>query len=255
MDKKFNYMFLKRLLIANDLTYEGLLALLKIEGCNLTINAIKSWFRNDNNLRATPSIDKIVCLAKIFNCSTDDFFNETPITKKHIITKNNISAPNVAEIQSDNIDMRDNYMLQKKQPDTIYVPFFKDGLVSAGKGIINFDNGEYDYLPFKENDLRIMFNVNPKAKLAIIPCAGNSMEPTIKEGDLIVFQQDFSQIEGAVYVCRYDDELFVKRLRKRPTIALISDNKDYDPIEIQEAEEIEILGRVVGCYSIVSKRI
>lgn len=147
------------------------------------------------------------------------------------------------------------YMFQKKQPDTVYVPFFKDGLVSAGKGIINFDNGEYDYLPFKENDLRIMFNVSPKAKLAIIPCAGNSMEPTIKEGDLIVFQQDFTQIEGAVYVCRYDDELFVKRLRKRPTIALISDNKDYDPIEIQEAEEIEILGRVVGCYSIISKRI
>ena len=151
--------------------------------------------------------------------------------------------------------MKNNYMLQKRQPNTIYVPFFKDGLASAGKGIINFDNGDYDYIPFNENDLRIMFNVNPKAKLGIIPCAGNSMEPTIKEGDLIIFQQDFSQIEGAIYVCRYDDELFVKRLRKRPKIALISDNKDYEAIEINEAENIDILGRVVGCYSIVSKQI
>lgn len=256
MDKKFNYMFLKRLLIANDLTYEGLLALLKIEGCNLTINAIKSWFRNDDNLRAVPNIDKIVCLANIFNCSTDDFFNDVPITKKHIISKKgNSPTSEISEIQSNNIATKQDYLLHKKQPDTIYVPFFKDGLASAGKGIINFDTGDYDYIPFKESDLKLMFNVNPKSKLGIIPCAGNSMEPTIKEGDLIVFQQDFSQIEGAIYVCRYDDELFVKRLRKRPKIALISDNKDYEPIEISESENIDILGRVVGCYSIKSKQI
>ena len=222
---------------------DDLASLLTNAGFDISTNGVNYWFRDEKN---KPEIDKAKAIADILDIPFYD------LVQQDIFIANN---ENTTKNAIENIDNPTDYMLQKKQPDTIYVPFFKDGLVSAGRGIINFDNGEYDYLPFKENDLRIMFNVNPKAKLAIIPCAGNSMEPTIKEGDLIVFQQDFSQIEGAVYVCRYDDELFVKRLRKRPTIALISDNKDYDPIEIQEAEEIEILGRVVGCYSIVSKRI
>ncbi|WP_314978337.1 LexA family transcriptional regulator [Campylobacter rectus] len=61
-------------------------------------------------------------------------------------------------------------------------------------------------------------------------------------------------IEGAIYVCRYDNELLVKRFKKRPHFALISDNRAYEPIKIEEDLSIEILGRVVGSYSINSKR-
>ena len=143
----------------------------------------------------------------------------------------------------------------KNDEATIYVPFFKDGVVSAGFGAENGDLGDPDMLPFKPEDLRIMFNVSPKARIGIIPCFGNSMEPTIMESDLVVFCHDGQEaIEGAIYVCRYDNELLVKRFKKRPYLALISDNKDYEPIEIAEDLNIEILGRVVGSYSINSKR-
>lgn len=143
----------------------------------------------------------------------------------------------------------------KNDEATIYVPFFKDGVVSAGFGAENGDLGDPDMLPFKPEDLRIMFNVSPKARIGIIPCFGNSMEPTIMESDLVVFCHDGQEaIEGAIYVCRYDNELLVKRFKKRPYFALISDNKDYEPIEIAEDLNIEILGRVVGSYSINSKR-
>ena len=143
----------------------------------------------------------------------------------------------------------------KNDEATIYVPFFKDGVVSAGFGAENGDLGDPDMLPFKPEDLRIMFNVSPKARIGIIPCFGNSMEPTIMESDLVVFCHDGQEaIEGAIYVCRYDNELLVKRFKKRPYLALMSDNKDYEPIEIAEDLNIEILGRVVGSYSINSKR-
>lgn len=52
----------------------------------------------------------------------------------------------------------------------------------------------------------------------------------------------------------FDGELFVKRFKKRPHLALISDNKDYEPIKIEENLNIDIIGRVVGSYSINSKR-
>lgn len=181
-------------------------------------------------------------------------------TKKFLLPLSEFSGYPVLYFMDDNIETPEEARKIKPQDamssdDTVNVPFFKDGVVSAGFGAENGDLGDHDLLPFKPEDLRIMFNVSPKAKIGIIPCFGNSMEPTIHESDLIVFCHDGQEaIEGAIYVCRYDGELFVKRFKKRPCIALISDNKDYEPINVEEHLEIDIIGRVVGSYSINSKR-
>ncbi|WP_167347802.1 hypothetical protein [Campylobacter hyointestinalis] len=45
------------------------------------------------------------------------------------------------------------------------------------------------------------------------------------------------------------NELFVKRIKKRP---LISDNANYEPIN--ESQSFEVLVRVIGSYFINSKR-
>lgn len=178
------------------------------------------------------------------------------IGKKNLASLVDYSGYSIEYWYDDNIDTPEKIDGgSEADKNTIYVPFFKDGVVSAGFGAENGDLGDPDMLPFKPEDLRIMFNVSPKARIGIIPCFGNSMEPTIMESDLVVFCHDGQEaIEGAIYVCRYDSELLVKRFKKRPYLALISDNKDYEPIEIAEDLNIEILGRVVGSYSINSKR-
>ena len=178
------------------------------------------------------------------------------IGKKNLMSLVDYSGYSIEYWYDDNIDTPEkNDEGSETDKNTIYVPFFKNGVVSAGFGAENGDLGDPDMLPFKPEDLRIMFNVSPKAQIGIIPCFGNSMEPTIMESDLVVFCHDGQEaIEGAIYVCRYDNELLVKRFKKRPYFALISDNKDYEPIKIAEDLNIEILGRVVGSYSINSKR-
>lgn len=178
------------------------------------------------------------------------------IGKKNLASLVDYSGYSIDYWYDDNIDTPEKIDGgSQADKNTIYVPFFKDGVVSAGFGAENGDLGDPDMLPFKPEDLRIMFNVSPKARIGIIPCFGNSMEPTIMESDLVVFCHDGQEaIEGAIYVCRYDNELLVKRFKKRPYFALISDNRDYEPIKIAEDLNIEILGRVVGSYSINSKR-
>ena len=178
------------------------------------------------------------------------------IGKKNLASLVDYSGYSIEYWYDDNIDTPEKIDGgSEADKNTIYVPFFKDGVVSAGFGAENGDLGDPDMLPFKPEDLRIMFNVSPKARVGIIPCFGNSMEPTIMESDLVVFCHDGQEaIEGAIYVCRYDNELLVKRFKKRPYFALISDNRDYEPIKIAEDLSIEILGRVVGSYSINSKR-
>lgn len=218
---------------------------------------MKTFGQKINELLSTRGINTVE-LASILGVSQSlisQWQNGSKETKKYLPKLAKFSGYPVEywlnnEIESPNVEQ-----ILSTSENTIYVPFFKDGVVSAGFGAQNGDLGEYDLLPFNPEDLRIMFNVSPKATIGIIPCFGNSMEPTIHESDLIVFCHDGQEaIEGAIYVCRYDGELFIKRFKKRPYLSLISDNKDYDPIVVQENLDIEIIGRVVGSYSINSKR-
>ena len=195
---------------------------------NVSQSSVSQWQLGQK----TPSKNNMKKLANFFNVPIEYFLDD----ELEIIPKT-------------------SNIIKKDSDDTIYVPFFKDGAVSAGKGNEIAELGDCDFLPFKPEDLRLMFGVSPNAKLGIIPCLGNSMEPTIAESSLVVFQFVSDIIEGSVYVCRYDNELFVKRIKKRPKLSLISDNKEYEPIEISEESEIQILGRVVGCYNIISKKI
>lgn len=195
---------------------------------NVSQSSVSQWQLGQK----TPSKNNMKKLANFFNVPIEYFLND----ELEIIPKT-------------------SNIIKKDSDDTIYVPFFKDGAVSAGKGNEIAELGDCDFLPFKPEDLRLMFGVSPNAKLGIIPCLGNSMEPTITESSLVVFQFASDVIEGSVYVCRYNNELLVKRIKKRPKLSLISDNKEYEPIFITEGSEIQILGRVVGCYSIISKKI
>ena len=231
MEYKLNKPLLKKVLKEKKISYAKLAEMLTEQGQDITESGIKFWFADEKN---KPEIAKAKLICEMLDIPVNDL----------IIQDIFQIAP------AQNIETAD-----EPAENTVYVPFFKDGVVSAGFGAENGDLGDPDMLPFKPEDLRIMFNVSPKARIGIIPCFGNSMEPTIMESDLVVFCHDGQEaIEGAIYVCRYDNELLVKRFKKRPYFALISDNKDYEPIEIAEDLNIEILGRVVGSYSINSKR-
>ena len=231
MEYKLNKSLLKKVLKEKKISYAKLAEMLTEQGQDITESGIKFWFADEKN---KPEIAKAKLICEILDIPVNDLIIQDIF---QIAPAKNAEAADEAD------------------KNTIYVPFFKDGVVSAGFGAENGDLGDPDMLPFKPEDLRIMFNVSPKARIGIIPCFGNSMEPTIMESDLVVFCHDGQEaIEGAIYVCRYDNELLVKRFKKRPYFALISDNRDYEPIKIAEDLNIEILGRVVGSYSINSKR-
>ena len=210
---------------------------------------MKTFGQKINELLSTRGINTVE-LASILGVSQSlisQWQSDSKGTKKYLPKLAKFSGYPVEYWLNDEIESPDVEQISTSE-NTIYVPFFKDGVVSAGFGAQNGDLGEYDLLPFNPEDLRIMFNVSPKATIGIIPCFGNS-------SDLIVFCHDGQEaIEGAIYVCRYDGELFIKRFKKRPYLSLISDNKDYDPIVVQENLDVEIIGRVVGSYSINSKR-
>jgi phage repressor protein C with HTH and peptisase S24 domain len=84
------------------------------------------------------------------------------------------------------------------------------------------------------------------AMLSAIAVTGDSMEPTLRDGDEILVDRSPRPLQDGIHVVRLDDTLLVKRLdTARPgRIALMSDNLAYRPIEA-EPGEVEVIGRVV----------
>lgn len=82
--------------------------------------------------------------------------------------------------------------------------------------------------------------------LSVIEVEGDSMEPTLRDGDEILVDRGPRPLRAGVHVVRLDDVLLVKRLESGPggTIRVISDNPAYPRVE-RPAAEVTVLGRVV----------
>lgn len=117
---------------------------------------------------------------------------------------------------------------------------------SAGGGALDPAERATGQFGFDPRWLRKL-SPNP-AKLSIIQVAGDSMEPTLADGDDIMVDEadGAAQLRDGIYVIRYDDALLVKRLATGPAGALtvVSDNAAYPPIEVKPGG-LEVIGRVV----------
>jgi phage repressor protein C with HTH and peptisase S24 domain len=87
-------------------------------------------------------------------------------------------------------------------------------------------------------------------KLSIISVRGDSMQPTLAEGDdILVDTGDAAdRLRDGIYVLRVEDALLVKRLARNPAtgrISIRSDNPAYPAWDDCAATDIHVIGRVV----------
>jgi phage repressor protein C with HTH and peptisase S24 domain/transcriptional regulator with XRE-family HTH domain len=133
-----------------------------------------------------------------------------------------------------------------------YIPLY-NVQASAGGGAVVDTETVVDFLSFKAEWIRTQLNASP-ADLYLIHVEGESMEPTLRPGDVILVdhRQAAALPSDGVYVLRMDDTLLVKRLQRLPgaQVRVTSDNAAYQPFTVslaQERNEMEIVGRVVWC--------
>jgi len=84
------------------------------------------------------------------------------------------------------------------------------------------------------------------SRLSAIAVRGDSMEPTLRDGDEILVDATPRTWRDGIHVVRLDGALVVKRLEtSRPgRVVLLSDNTAYRPIDCAP-DEVEVIGRVV----------
>ncbi len=120
-----------------------------------------------------------------------------------------------------------------------------DASASAGTGIENlsveivdeFEISKRVLLPFPDEKCRVIFT------------RGDSMSPTIQDGEMLIFVLDLIDANG-IYIIRSDGRLMVKRVEfqiGKPEMIIKSDNPNYEnyTLLLDDTPTVQLLGRVI----------
>ncbi len=102
---------------------------------------------------------------------------------------------------------------------------------------------------FSADFIRTRLRRKPE-NLALIECTGDSMEPTLHDGDELLVDTTANDIRsGAIYILRVAGALLAKLVQPRldGTVMIISDNTRYPPEVFHPSEEsqLDIVGEVI----------
>ena len=126
-------------------------------------------------------------------------------------------------------------------PKTANMPLPLIGRVAAGSPILAQENIEDEY--------RVDPSLFPRKPDYLLRVQGTSMQDAgILDGDLLAVHRTPEARNGQIVVARVDDEVTVKRFRRRGSqVQLLPENPDFEPIEVDlRRQELVIEGLGVG---------
>lgn len=132
-------------------------------------------------------------------------------------------------------------------PAVVAVPRLALG-ASAGNGSLDEDERAQGVMAFDARWLRHL-GVRPQ-RVSIIRVDGESMAPTLNDGDdiMVDHDDDAQRLRDGVYVLRLDGVLMVKRIAMGPLrgrFSVLSDNPHYPDWTDIDPGLVDIVGRVV----------
>ena len=154
----------------------------------------------------------------------------------------------VGSAYANNARVGDTMRAQQREADLIYIPEFNVQL-SAGGGAypeehaLAINNRAFSTRWLQNKGLTIK-------NLALVRVMGDSMEPLLKDKDMVMIDQSKTIPSDAMpYAVRLGGVLYIKLVQMRgQLLRLVSVNKAYDPIEIDladQGEDAEVIGAIV----------
>lgn len=165
------------------------------------------------------------------------------IIKAYPLYKKQLEKAYLDEIMPESLK-GSTFNMEEQKVNTVILPVY--GKASAGNGYINLDQEIY-YFPIKKG--------NFSDRSFLVEINGNSMEPTLEDGDYALVDPDnIDYVKNKIYVVTYNDESFIKRMvvdDKSKIVMLKSDNPEYEDILITKDMQVylKIEGRVIQVIS------
>jgi phage repressor protein C with HTH and peptisase S24 domain len=133
-------------------------------------------------------------------------------------------------------------------PGYVLLPLVEARAAAGSNGGLRSDQ-IVDFIAFSESFLKQTLRRSPQ-NLALLTASGDSMDPTIRDGDLLLVDTSARRIEGSrIYVLAIGGALMVKRIQLRldGSVVVKSDNAVYEPevLAADQTSSLNILGQVV----------
>ena len=189
----------------------------------------KSMISHVENGRTALLLDGAVNAAKALRVSLDYLVGLT-------------DDPTPAAELSRTANARSTHLEPDSWPDYVIAPFMQDVRAAAGSGALVFHEAAEMRVAFHRSVLPSWLRHD---RLICVQAVGDSMEPTIHDGDLVALDHSRNDpIDGQIFVVRTEDGLVVKRLRRRGTLSwtLTADNPAHPPRPADT--EDRVIGRV-----------
>lgn len=131
--------------------------------------------------------------------------------------------------------------------ELVFVPTYEVA-AAAGDGIVIDAEYETGRLAFRHDWLRSVTSASPD-DLAVITVHGDSMYPTLADGDTILvdLNQRTAGRDG-VYIVRFGEFVLVKRLLIDPVrreVTISCDNENYPRLAPVDPGDVDVAGRVI----------
>ena len=194
-------------------------------------------------------------ILNIISQKTGNYINQSHLAESLGITRQTVSnrIKNDSQVTVSELQKIENYFGIKifneacSDDSVVYIDYYTDVFASCGNGTILFSD-EKVKLPIPTTLINGFSN---QKTYSIINATGNSMSPTIDNGDkLIVEHWNGAQIQdNKVYVFCFNNEFFIKRLSKNlDEIIIKSDNPEYRirTINGSTIQELTLIGKIVG---------
>jgi len=174
-----------------------------------------------------------------------------PLTIRELQVTLNISSPSVVYHHIQQLEKKgylkrnphnpkDYQILTDPDKPIVYINLY--GMAQCGPNGLLLDGNVEDRIPISQMLIKV-----PAADAFLVKARGNSMEPKIKEGDLVIAKKSNVAKDGDTVVCVHDLKVMIKKFyRQKDRIILQSENYSTHPPILAKLSEVKIEGVVKG---------
>jgi repressor LexA len=168
----------------------------------------------------------------------------SPLTMREIQAELNISSTSVVAHHIQKLEQkgylkrnphnsRDYQILSQPEKLIEYLNLY--GPAQCGRNGSMLDENPIDKIPIASKILNF-----PATEGFMVRAKGDSMEPDIKSGDLIIARKQNFAYNGDTIICVYEENVLVKRyFNDKKNITLVSNNIKHPPILVNDYFKIE----------------
>lgn len=206
----------------------------------------KNTISNYENNVSAPNENNIFKLMEVLKCDANYLFEwekvtdlELSIKEKNHIKKYRTLDEYGKKAVDDLLDNEYERCQEEKKIEVIQLPM-SELKVSAGVGSWIEDN--------RYGTIEVVDTPESRKADLVIEISGDSMEPTYHNGDNVLVRLQPSVDIGEIGVFVKDSEGYIKELGKN---RLISHNKEYEDIILNEYTNINCVGKVIGIAEVI----